>query len=264
MKDYREMAQRVLERRDVYVAERRKRMKKTVSILSCFCLVILLGAGAWYGNKVSSGSQTDLDGGNMDGDPAGYSAGISDLEKQFDVQAGIEEEGQTDSLADASQADHEIGVSSCEGDKPAEDSLVSTGNLRAYEKVWGGSYIDNEGRTVVLLTEDTEENRQKVFEMNPELLESSTVFQKADYSLMYLTKLQEAISDMMMEGELPFVTTSALMEDANHIRVTVTTESQEDLERLMAIDSTGGAIEVVYNPEGGVKEDLAVKEESEE
>lgn len=48
MKDYREMAKRVLSRRDAYVAERKKRMKKIVSIGSCFCLMLLLGIGIWH------------------------------------------------------------------------------------------------------------------------------------------------------------------------------------------------------------------------
>ena len=42
MKDYEEMAKSVLNRRDVYVAERKKHMKKLVSIGSCFCLILLV------------------------------------------------------------------------------------------------------------------------------------------------------------------------------------------------------------------------------
>ncbi len=47
MKDYHEMAESVLYRRDKYVIERRKQTKKTVATLSCFCLCTLLGVGAW-------------------------------------------------------------------------------------------------------------------------------------------------------------------------------------------------------------------------
>ena len=48
MKDYEEMAKSVLNRRDVYVAERKKHMKKLVSIGSCFCLILLMGVGIWH------------------------------------------------------------------------------------------------------------------------------------------------------------------------------------------------------------------------
>jgi len=49
MKDYNEVAQSVLERRDKYMAERRRTRKRVVSTLSCFCLVALVGIGAWHG-----------------------------------------------------------------------------------------------------------------------------------------------------------------------------------------------------------------------
>ena len=54
MKDYREMAKSVLSRRDIYVAERKKRMKKIVSIGSCFCLMLLLGIGIWHIQNITS------------------------------------------------------------------------------------------------------------------------------------------------------------------------------------------------------------------
>lgn len=275
MKDYREMAEDVLKRRDAYVAERKKRMRKTVSAVSCVCLAALLGIGGWYGSRGLAGPGEELDGGGLDGDPQGYSVGVSDPEKMSDSQteqgsgemdplaalaqrriteAGARASGEKDSVQRGA-AETEARTS-CEADAPAVDSPVSEGNLKAYEAVWGGSYVDSEGRTVVLLTEDTEENRQEVFERNPDLLESSTVFQKAEYSLKYLTKLQEAISEMMADKELPFVTESALLEDANCIRVTMTTDSQEELERLMAVDSLGGAIVVEYSQDRAVKEDL--------
>ena len=46
MKDYEEMAKSVLSRRDNYVMERKKRMKRVVSIGSCFCLMLLVGVGS--------------------------------------------------------------------------------------------------------------------------------------------------------------------------------------------------------------------------
>lgn len=54
MKDYNEVAQSVLERRDKYVAERRRATKRIVSTLSCFCLVALVGFVAWHSGLFDS------------------------------------------------------------------------------------------------------------------------------------------------------------------------------------------------------------------
>lgn len=61
MKDYREMAKSVLSRRDAYVAERKKRMKKIVSIGSCFCLMLLLGIGIWHIQNITSNDSASGD-----------------------------------------------------------------------------------------------------------------------------------------------------------------------------------------------------------
>jgi hypothetical protein len=53
MKDYETMAKSVLERRDKYVAHRRTQMKKTAAALSCFCLVVLIGIGAYRAGVLS-------------------------------------------------------------------------------------------------------------------------------------------------------------------------------------------------------------------
>ena len=61
MKNYKEMAQSVLSRRDAYVAERKKRMKKIVSIGSCFCLMLLLGIGIWHIQNITSNDSASGD-----------------------------------------------------------------------------------------------------------------------------------------------------------------------------------------------------------
>ena len=60
MKDYEEMAKSVLSRRDAYVAERKKRMKKIVAIGSCLCLALLLCVGVWHSNNASNSPQTEV------------------------------------------------------------------------------------------------------------------------------------------------------------------------------------------------------------
>ena len=43
MKNYEEMAESVLERRDRYVADRKRKIWKTASLVSCFCFIAVLG-----------------------------------------------------------------------------------------------------------------------------------------------------------------------------------------------------------------------------
>jgi hypothetical protein len=62
MKDYETMAESVLKRRDKYVVERRRQMKKMASILSCFCLVVLMGVGVWHFGTPSNQEKADLSG----------------------------------------------------------------------------------------------------------------------------------------------------------------------------------------------------------
>lgn len=274
MKDYREMAEDVLKRREEYLSERRRRMKKTGSMIACMCLVVLLGAGAWRWSGVGRGEgQLDSGVGQLDGGPDGYFGLADQAAPREEARAAAQEEaGERDlleELGQGQQADRPDGEAcepadgeACEpaGDRPVSESPVSAGNIKAYEEAWAGSYTDEEGHTVILLTENTEENRQRVFEMNPTLLESNTIFQEAAYSLAYLTRLQEKISEQMMAGELPFAIVSAVLEDANRIQVTVTTEDPAELEGLLALDEVGGAIRIVYSSGGAPAKELAVEE----
>lgn len=131
-------------------------------------------------------------------------------------------------------------------DAPVQENPIGLGEGQIfYTDVWGGSYLDQDGNMVVLLTQDTPENREAVFQRNPAFLEEQVRFQTADYTLEYLTQVQEDISAAMAAGDLPFVTVSALREAENRIQVTVTSQAEEDLARVRAFDSQGGAIQLV-------------------
>lgn len=71
MKDYNAMAESVLSRRDKYVRERRKQMKKITTAISCFCLCALLGAGAWQSGIFDSNAAVDA---GIDGSEYGSGA----------------------------------------------------------------------------------------------------------------------------------------------------------------------------------------------
>lgn len=57
MKNYDEVTNDLLERRDRYVADQKKKRKRVLSVTTsfcCFCLVVLLGFGMWQGGMFST------------------------------------------------------------------------------------------------------------------------------------------------------------------------------------------------------------------
>lgn len=64
MKNYDELTNDLLERRDRYVADQKKRRKRVMSVatsLCCFCLVALLGFGMWQGGMFDAKPPITLD-----------------------------------------------------------------------------------------------------------------------------------------------------------------------------------------------------------
>ena len=117
-------------------------------------------------------------------------------------------------------------------------------------KIFGGAYYNDVGDYVVILTEDTPENRAAVAaELNVNLREIT--FESGEYTLAYLTELQETISVAMQRREIPFVISSALYESKNRIGICVDVTNidqsrlEEDyLSKVYDMDTLGGAIEV--------------------
>lgn len=364
MKNYNQMAESVLKRRDKYIADRNKQMKRVISVLSCFCFAALL--------IISTGiihHQEPLDSGNVDydgidysvqeqvkeldssdtncdavgdystqesikekdnstllvsyyesgeeacykapcngdiymsiplsraietyGDDANYQVLVQVFQKEValdsesaEVQEEIDrltalgypivfEQGTSyafsliasreqlqgipsgknygyflflygeffDDLNEVSETD---SADTIHADVPVQGAPGNTGALIAYEEVWGGSYMEQNGCWVIWLTENTPENQKKVFERNPDLLESNTTFKTADYSYAYLTELMANISEDMGDGKLPYVSSSALREEMNRIVVTMTTDHADCLAKVLSFDEIGGAIEIQY------------------
>ncbi|MCM1046025.1 MAG: hypothetical protein NC417_10995 [Candidatus Gastranaerophilales bacterium] len=101
-------------------------------------------------------------------------------------------------------------------DKPMVQNPGDTGALTEYEVVWGDSYMDEAGRWVVLLTENTAENQEKVFQRNPTLTEENTIFEEVTYSRSYLMDLMERLS----QADLPSVVSSiGFREERNRIEI---------------------------------------------
>lgn len=280
MKDYREMADNVLRRRDAYRIKRRKNIRIAVSVLSCFCVMAVLGLGGWRS-------------GILTGDDSEQIKTVRDVQPKDNVitetsdetkhmATAQEQEADKSAIKDASADINDLNLAKSEDsgadgdgaiesdnnntaeptgtettiDAPVSDIPGDTGALTAYDEVWGGCYMDQNGCWVVWLTEDTPENRQMVLILNPSLREDNIIFQTAAYSKAYLTYLMTEISDAMCAGKLPLVTTAALMEDKNCVEVTMISDDPYSVDKVLAFDSVGGAIEILYSSEEHVIMDL--------
>lgn len=112
--------------------------------------------------------------------------------------------------------------------------------VKDFPEFYGGMYVEN-GNNVILLVEDTPENRTEICKLLG-ITESLTTFRKAKYSHNYLTLLQDKISQAMQNKEFNSVIGSGLMDAQNCIMVTMAKEDSKDEAKLREIDTKGGAI----------------------
>ena len=67
-----------------------------------------------------------------------------------------------------------------------------------------------------------------------------------DVSLEYVTELQTKVSSAMMNHEMPFVISSSVYENPYRLHIVVTSNAEEDLQRLRDLDTIGGVLEIEY------------------
>lgn len=227
MKDSEEMLEELFTRREKYYIERRKKMRNAKRVISVMagCLVVMFVVNSLLGNNML----------NMEADDSssiikGMMPDNIDGLENLDGELQKEEKGTSNKT-------------------PAPVNSGNTGALVAlvpYEPVWGGSYSNEVGQWVIWLTENTAENPKKVFELNPSLTESNTIFKTATYSFAYLENLMERISQVIgSNGDMLFVSSVGLREEKNCIQVIVTTDDSESIAKILAFDTLGGAIEIV-------------------
>lgn len=110
--------------------------------------------------------------------------------------------------------------------------------------VYGGCYLDENQELVILLTDDTPENREKVCaDMNVNM--DIAKFREIKYSKAYLDAIHNKITDVMMNRQFETIVTCGVMEMDNFVEVTLTEKDEEAIEFLNRLDNTG-AINIVY------------------
>lgn len=121
MKSYEEMAESVLERRNRYVADRRRKMRKTVTMVSCFCFIAVLGTGVWYAGILNNG--LGIPNGDMD-----------DVRYQ-DTKVGVGEDFSSGAInADTANNDAEIK------NEMSYDTVDTLKNYDTVDKLLGDAY----------------------------------------------------------------------------------------------------------------------------
>lgn len=203
------------------------------------CFALLLGVGILHAERQTV-PDADADDRTLDG--AYYSIGVEESRDE-NKPSGMEESGEQDAA--------ERGEAECD----ASDAFTIDWD-ETFKEIWGGSYLDENGGWVVWLTENTDNWQREVFARNPSLPEGATTFRTADYSLNYLTGLLARISEGMRAGELPFVSSAAVMEQMNRVQVCLTDESAETMAQVTALDILGGAIVWAENDHAAVVEDI--------
>ncbi len=162
------------------------------------------------------------------------------------VNESFREESVSEDTCDSSDDPVSGGGGSSSG--MYKEAVESDSLIKTVSDIFGGAYIDESGNYVVVLTEDTIQNREMIAS-ELEININEVVFKKGEYTLAYLTSLQEKISTAMVNGELPFVMKSAVMESSNCIEVGVNTDDETELNKIRQFDTIGGAITFKYTTE---------------
>ena len=94
-----------------------------------------------------------------------------------------------------------------------------------------------------------EDNRssEKPMEYRGEILME---LENASAGLDDITELQNKVSAAMINGDLPFVISSAVYENPYRLHIVVTSNAESDLQKLLELDFVGGVIEIEYVPAG--------------
>ena len=235
----------MVQKLEVLRMEKKKKSSwlKWSAMADCLCLVV---AGAYLTHNPSAP--------NDDAQKPVIEQGGT-IENKLENETNLPTDPATDESKNQNPSDVE--------DQPADEDGTyhenPTGNLPpVMENIFCGSYTDSKGQFVVVLIEDTPQNRSTVCK-ELGIKEDQVSFQTGTYTLQYLTELQRKISEGMVQKELPFVVASSVNEISNRITISVTTDDETLLKKVLSLDTIGGAIEIQVS-EGAIQEDIAVLE----
>lgn len=263
MKHYEEMAARVLQRRDEYMAAKKRARQRYIAVAVSGCTIVALAVGIWRNGRTVENSAVTEEGPMQSTSIYMYQASDTTVD-----HIGVEVTGPHDPAmedpVDAGESAPEI-VSLEETKQKTESCLESDQNVQIdvgepnWEDVpvqndepevavdwsprcYGGCYIDPQGRLHAQFTEDTPENRALVAEFL-EKSEDDLIFETVAYSYEYLDAVMAKITAGMVDHTLRFVYTAGIYEMENCVKVSVAQDTtQEQLDQLKRIAPKGGLV----------------------
>ncbi len=178
-------------------------------------------------------------------------SGLPSVENMEEMPGILDEGGNGSGTATMKEDASGDGISELKGamkeDIPADgtgeyhEEVKSDDLSKDVSAIYGGSYSDAKGKLTVILTEDTPENRAAVCKSLGRSVDK-TAFVTGKYTLAYLTELERAITQGMINKEFPFVVVAGVHEMENCIIISVTTDDESLLAKVYALDTIGGAI----------------------
>lgn len=140
------------------------------------------------------------------------------------------------------------GVAGIEGTNNPDINIDAPVDENTYYEVEPNTPAKNETGHYDIEPEENQQTQSEeaVTETNTPTSPAAETFNEV-ITLEYITELQAKVSAAMSNGDLPFVSSSAVYENPYRLHVVVTSNAENDLSKLKAFDTIGGALEIEYN-----------------
>lgn len=131
---------------------------------------------------------------------------------------------------------------------PSDDAIciVKVNGIYQFYVKEGVAGIEGTNNPDINIDEPVDENTYHEVEPNTPPSPATETFNEV-ITLEYITELQAKVSTAMSNGDLPFVSSSAVYENPYRLHVVVSSNAENDLSKLEAFDTIGGALEIEYD-----------------
>ena len=131
---------------------------------------------------------------------------------------------------------------------PSDDAIciVKVNGIYQFYVKEGVAGIEGTDNPDINIDAPVDENTCHEVEPNAPASPATETFNEV-ITLEYITELQAKVSAAMSNGDLPFVSSSAVYENPYRLHVVVTSTAETDLSKLEAFDTIGGALEIEYD-----------------
>ena len=142
-------------------------------------------------------------------------------------------------------------VAGVEGTNNPDINIDAPVDENTYHEVEPNTPVENETGHYDIEPEENQQTQSEeaITETNTPTSPATETFNEV-ITLEYITELQAKVSAAMSNGDLPFVSSSAVYENPYRLHVVVTSNAENDLSKLKAFDTIGGALEIEYNATG--------------